>query len=153
MFDTWKDSLKRGLDGLKDKAEDIQESMRLKSAIAKLNDQKVNHLLRLGALTYHSLRNNQPLNDLAAAEVTAILELDMEIAPLKRQLTLVETDGKSPCPSCQTMVEQTATYCGQCGTDLAKAWAAQPVCHACKALLGQSDRFCGDCGSAVGGAA
>lgn len=153
MFDNWKDSLKRGFDGLKDRAEQLQESMRLKSAMEQLQQQKANRLLRLGALAYHALRGSQPLGDGAAEEAKAILALDIQLAPLKHQLALVESGGKAPCPNCATMLEASAAFCGKCGTDLAKARAAQPACHACTTPLSQSDQFCGNCGSKVGGAA
>jgi len=75
----------------------------------------------LGGFTFESHRLGQPREELLAQKLSAIGELDHELATLqdalgqREELAVLREPGISSCPQCSTIHDSAARYCPTCG--------------------------------------
>lgn len=75
----------------------------------------------LGGFTFESHRLKQPREELRAQKLSAIGELDDELATLQdalgqhEELAVLREPGISSCPQCSTIHDSAARYCPSCG--------------------------------------
>jgi hypothetical protein len=75
----------------------------------------------LGGFAFESHRLGQPREELLAQKLSAIGELDDELAALQdalgqhEELALLREPGISSCPQCSTIHDSAARYCPTCG--------------------------------------
>ncbi len=75
----------------------------------------------LGGFAFESHRLGEPREDLLAQKLSAISELDDELAALQaalgqhEELAVLREPGISSCPQCSTIHDSAAHYCPNCG--------------------------------------
>ncbi|CAM5182640.1 Double zinc ribbon protein OS=Ureibacillus acetophenoni OX=614649 GN=SAMN05877842_10443 PE=4 SV=1 [Ureibacillus acetophenoni] len=127
------------------KAPDLRE---LKQQLQIAKDQRMDLVVKLGELA-HSLVRDKGMDVSRLVDLSnAILHKDVLIYQNQNAITKL-TANQHQCVNCQQPVEDSAKFCGNCGTlnaNFKDPNANQVICNSCEQLIDEQHSFCPCCG-------
>lgn len=124
---------------------DIRE---LKQQLTTAKEQRMDLVIKLGELTHVQLRNNDAnlsiLNDLS----NEIIHRDVIIYQTQNAISKLSAN-QFHCTNCQHSIEESAKFCGNCGTlnaNFKDLNAVQVICNTCEQLIEEQHMYCPCCG-------
>lgn len=124
---------------------DIRE---LKQQLNTAKEQRMDLVIKLGELTHIQLRENDANLSLLKDISNKIIHKDVIIYQTQNAIAKL-TPKQHQCSNCQHSIEESAKFCGNCGTlntNFKDENAVQVICNACEQLFEEQHLFCPCCG-------
>ena len=149
FMDDMREKLSRAGQSTMQKAKDISEVAKLKSAISADED-KINDLYGKIGYEIYCVYADHPLPEVAEL-IGQVAELHKAIEENKKQIEAI--NAASLCPQCGAKISKGMAFCSNCGCKLAvpekPAEEATRFCSSCGAAIPADSLFCPSCGSRV----
>lgn len=142
------DQIRKGVQVVSDKSDELVESTKIKMTISKIESQVNQKKVELGALTYRLYTEGRIDVPEIVTLCTGIDNCHREIMDLQKQIALLQP---SPvvCPACSTRNAPGAMFCTGCGASLQAAQAQGAICPSCTASNRLGAKFCVKCGTVM----
>ncbi|MFA7078324.1 MAG: zinc ribbon domain-containing protein [Syntrophomonas sp.] len=140
--------IKKGVQTVTDKSDELVESTKIKMAISKIESQITQRKMELGALTYRLHTEAQVHIPEITSVCTGIDACYKEITDLQNQLVAIQPNPIT-CPSCSGKNAPGAMFCSGCGTSLQTSNQNGSICPSCSAPNRLEAKFCVKCGTVL----
>lgn len=145
------DSVKRGVQTISEKSDEVLETAKLKMTINKLENQIGQRKNDLGKLTYRLYSEGSIEHSDIAALCSDIDQYYKEIRTIEIQLTQIQSTP-GICPACSFANAPESAFCSGCGASLIinkSECNDGNLCAACSTPNKPDSMFCIKCGKAL----
>ncbi|KGR79611.1 zinc ribbon domain-containing protein [Ureibacillus manganicus] len=133
------------IDSIEQRVPELQE---LKQQLNLAKEQRINLVIKLGEITLGQLRIDEVDISLLKNISDEIIHKDVIIYQTQNAITKFAAQLHH-CPNCQQQVEESAKFCGNCGTlnpYFIDPNAQQVICNTCEQLIEAQHMYCPCCG-------
>lgn len=140
--------IKKGVQAVTDKSDELMESTKIKMAISKIESQISQKKMELGALTYRLHTEARVDIPEITSVCTGIDNCYKEIENMQNQLLSLQPNPIA-CPSCSNKNSANAMFCSSCGASLQTSTQAGSICPNCATPNRLEAKFCVKCGGLI----